>query len=95
MIKKLYQSLHDKLYFLEKNGIAHGLTTLLFMLLVWRFVPFYAAVGLAGIGCSVWYFYREYRARKTFDIRQWYTDSQFDFITPLLVALIICAARYP
>ena len=88
------KALIAKLYFLEKNGIAHGLTAAAVMLLVWRFLPMYYAVAIAGVALSAWYFWREYRARKMLDIRQWYTDSQWDFITPLLVAIAISAARY-
>lgn len=88
------KSLYERLYFLEKNGIAHGLFTAGFMVLAWMLIPSYYAVGIVGALCVVYYYQREAKARKTLDIRRWYTDSQLDAITPAVVALLIAYLYY-
>ena len=90
MIRKLY----EKLYFLEKNGTAHGLIMLVVLTVVWWSMSWFYSVGVVGVIGSGYYYYREAKARETLDIRQWYTDSQFDAITPAVVSFTIVLMRY-
>lgn len=86
--------LTDKLYFLEKNGIAHGLILAWVLLFTWFLIPVYYAVAVVGVAGSVYYYQREAKARNTWNILKWYTDSQFDAITPAVVAAIAIYLRY-
>ena len=67
-------------------GISHGIFTALGMYLTWRFIPI-LMISVAGFSV-IYYYAREAKARGTYDIRQWYADSQWDAITPALVAVI-------
>lgn len=84
----------DKLYFLEKNGIAHGLVLAGALTVAWFLIPIYYAVAVVGITGAVYYYQREAKARGTWNILDWYTDSQFDAITPAIVAAVAIYLRY-
>ena len=70
--------------YITAYGIAHGLLTALFIYLAWRFA--HTLIVPVAVISTVYYYVREAKARGTYDIRQWYKDSQWDAITPALVA---------
>lgn len=84
----------NKFYFLEKNGVAHGLVMVAVLALAWFVIPSYYAVVAVGVVGSVYYYQREAIARKTWNILNWYTDSQFDAITPAVVSGVAIYLRY-
>lgn len=76
---------HTKFYkYVTAYGISHGIFIAVGMYLSYLVVP--VMVLPVAVGGTVYYYIREAKARKTYDLRQWYTDSQWDAITPAIIA---------
>jgi len=75
-------------------GVGHGLISAGIIAAVWVFVPSYYAVALVSVATAVYWARREAVARETWDIRDWYLDSQLDAIVPILVSGIAILLRY-
>jgi len=74
--------------------ISHGLISTGIIAGEWAFVPSYYAVALVSVATAVYWAQREAIARGTWDIRDWYLDSQLDAIVPILVSGIAILLRY-
>ena len=75
-------------------GISHGLLSAGVIAVAWFLIPNYYTVAVAAILSAFYWTQREAKARKTWDIREWYTDSQLDAIVPIIVSGIAIYLRY-
>ena len=75
-------------------GVAHGLLSAGAISVAWFLVPNYYAVAVVAALSAFYWTQREAKARTTWDIREWYTDSQLDAIVPIIVSGIAIYLRY-
>ena len=75
-------------------GVAHGLASAGAIAVAWFLIPSYYAVAVVAIVSAFYWTQREAKARKTWDIRDWYTDSQLDAVVPIIVSGIAIYLRY-